>query len=439
MRNRNGFTLVELIVVIAILGVILVLALPQVSQLQTANKNKKFYAYKDTITSASKIFVDSHKTDLYGNKDSGCVTIYYSDLIGDNLIKPYGEKDISCGDDNKTYVVVSRNGTKYSYTTNVTCFGIDGNDFLLQMNDSDDDATQLCPADVDSDGEPPELSISNKGDKNLWYNAKGVADDLKVQLKVSDSDGLNKNISVKWNWKLVSRQSSYTTAQSVETYTHNYNNKSGQRTVAVTIPEKKVPRDKQDSGVYEITLYPNDKSDNYGVQDVYGNVRYTGSASKTYRIDNEPPTMNPTISSTKSGYNALTTKIALNGKDNVKVDKMYISNKGYDSGGSWETYKSSRNWTVPGSYDGKKRTIYIKLKDSAGNITKKQITYTVYKECSQKVDSGSWYDITSCLLNVAIVVLKRNRLNVKISIWVLVVVLEIRLVLLVTDVIVVVV
>lgn len=43
--NSRGFTLVELIVVIAIMGVILILALPQVSKIQSANKTKKYGLY----------------------------------------------------------------------------------------------------------------------------------------------------------------------------------------------------------------------------------------------------------------------------------------------------------------------------------------------------------------------------------------------------------
>ena len=84
--NKHGFTLVELIVVIAIMGVILILALPQVSRIQSANKNKKYETYKESLESAAKIYIDNHTKDLFGNNPTGCITIKYSDLKRDNLI-----------------------------------------------------------------------------------------------------------------------------------------------------------------------------------------------------------------------------------------------------------------------------------------------------------------------------------------------------------------
>ncbi len=391
----HGFTLVELIIVIAILGVILVMALPQVSQIQSENKYKKYYAYKDTITSAAKIYIDNHKTDLYGNSESGCVIITYSMLKLDNLIKDFGEKGVNCSNDSKTFVVVNRQGSKYTYTTNITCTIPNQDPFV--DNDKNGTAESLCSDKADPSGTPPTLSITPTNTSNVWYNATDLA--KKLKLKVHDDEGLNKNISIKWEWQLIkSHATNSSKTPKSETYTHNFNNKASTETkdLVLSVPKKKIPNDTVDSGEYRLVLSPNNKNSNYGVQDYFGNVKYDSVSAQTYLIDNEPPTMSPSISSTKSGYNALTTKITLNGNDNVKVSQMYISNTSYTSGGSWESYKSTKNWTVTGSYDGKKRTIYIRLKDSAGNITDKKITYTVYKECTEKVDSGSWYDITDC-------------------------------------------
>ena len=40
-KNQKGFTLVELLVAISILGLIMVIAIPQISTIQTSNKNTK--------------------------------------------------------------------------------------------------------------------------------------------------------------------------------------------------------------------------------------------------------------------------------------------------------------------------------------------------------------------------------------------------------------
>lgn len=69
-RNRFGFTLTELIVVIAIMGVILILALPQVANIQRANKDSKYETYQKSLETAAKLYVDSNTKDLFGY-DSG--------------------------------------------------------------------------------------------------------------------------------------------------------------------------------------------------------------------------------------------------------------------------------------------------------------------------------------------------------------------------------
>ena len=106
--NKHGFTLVELIVVIAIMGVILILALPQVSRIQSANKNKKYETYKESLESAAKIYIDNHTKDLFGNNPTGCITIKYSDLKRDNLIKDFAEEGVVCSNDDETFVDVTK-------------------------------------------------------------------------------------------------------------------------------------------------------------------------------------------------------------------------------------------------------------------------------------------------------------------------------------------
>ena len=63
---------------------------------------------------------------------------------------------------------------------------------------------------------------------------------------------------------------------------------------------------------------------------------------------------------------------------------MCVSNSGYLQGCSWEKYSTSKNWKVTGSLDGKGRTVYLSIRDSAGNIVNREAKYTVYKDCSNQ-------------------------------------------------------
>ena len=78
--NKKGFTLVELIVVIAIMGVILILALPQVGRIRTSNQNAKYDTYAQAVERGAKLYVDNYSRDLFGYNDSGCVEVKYSEL-----------------------------------------------------------------------------------------------------------------------------------------------------------------------------------------------------------------------------------------------------------------------------------------------------------------------------------------------------------------------
>ena len=132
--NKKGFTLIELLITIVIMGIILGLALPQVSRLQSANRDRKYDTYKDSLESAARLYVENHSIDLFGNNERGCVTIPYSTLKNDNLIRDFGEAGIVCSNDSETFVDVTKVGDTYQYSSDLVCY--DGSNVVYSSKDT---------------------------------------------------------------------------------------------------------------------------------------------------------------------------------------------------------------------------------------------------------------------------------------------------------------
>lgn len=62
--NNKGFTLLEVILVVAILGVITLIVVPSVSGILNKNKNEQYDNLKKSIVSAAKIYVSDNRYNL---------------------------------------------------------------------------------------------------------------------------------------------------------------------------------------------------------------------------------------------------------------------------------------------------------------------------------------------------------------------------------------
>lgn len=120
IKNNKGFTLIEVLVSITIMGIITAIALPEVQQLQSKNREKKFVTYEDSLKSSARLYVDSNAVDLFGYREVGCAIINYHELKAKALVKDYATNGITCANDD-TFVVVNKSNGKYTYDVHIKC------------------------------------------------------------------------------------------------------------------------------------------------------------------------------------------------------------------------------------------------------------------------------------------------------------------------------
>lgn len=145
--NKNGFTMIELLAVITLLGIVMVVAIPNVSRLIEKSKESKMESNKNTLLIATKSY-------LQANKDQYPKSIGEVKKIEANVLKSSGflKEDItdgnkkSCMADSYVNVQKKSNG-KYSY-----------------------DVFLICPGDSSPGSTDSELDISGE----LWYVENGV-------------------------------------------------------------------------------------------------------------------------------------------------------------------------------------------------------------------------------------------------------------------------
>ncbi len=115
--KKNGFTLVEMLVVLAIMALILIMVFPLVNNIQQRNENKKYVYHERAVLEAAKLYYDQHEIDLAGSSWTGCLEITYQQLLDSLLLKEIQEENTSC-----TGVVrVHKNQDQEQFKAYVTC------------------------------------------------------------------------------------------------------------------------------------------------------------------------------------------------------------------------------------------------------------------------------------------------------------------------------
>lgn len=116
--DNKGFTLSELIVTIALVGVVMAISFPAITKLQSENQREIYKSYEKGLINAAKLYVDKYGRDLWVSpvENATCVKITYNDLRYEDLIKEFdGIKKGEEVDEEKTFVYATKEKTNVTY------------------------------------------------------------------------------------------------------------------------------------------------------------------------------------------------------------------------------------------------------------------------------------------------------------------------------------
>lgn len=109
--NKKGFTIVELLVTVALLAIISIISVISITSFINKNKENNYEILKNTILEASKEYVTDNR---YGNIDSSITAQYLLDnhYITSGLTDPKTGKNI---DLNSVVITITYQNKNYTY------------------------------------------------------------------------------------------------------------------------------------------------------------------------------------------------------------------------------------------------------------------------------------------------------------------------------------
>ena len=360
-KNRKGFTLVEMLTTITILGIVTLVALPTIRTLKTSYNNGKYDMYKNSLESAAKLFVDSYSKDLFGNQENGCVDLVFKSgekFFESGLIEDIEIKDVTC-ENSKTLVRVRKNGQKYEYYSSVICKEDKADGKVLYENTKEIDNDASC----DNDASSSNIVIKVTGSDQVKKTHT-------AQIELQDAQGFSGRQELTYEW--------FNTTESLSW--KEVNNKKVLTSKTINSPSGK-------TGAFTL------KITSYNVKNKLGNFtvdKEKSTLEKTFTFDNTKPTVNLKMT-TKDPNNKTNTgsaNVIVDAYDQYKVKEVCISTTNDSKKCNWINVDLKESVQYKTSYGnennvgkGTKYILYAFARDVAGNIgASSKVEYEVTKD-----------------------------------------------------------
>lgn len=198
MKNKKGFSLIELLAVLVIIGLLLLIVIPAVSRLITSNDDKDYNNYLTIIEAGATSYADYQVDNLGGSNDTGCVEVTLEELIEEEYIKEFNHSDITCSGKAR----LNNNKGNLDVSINLTCVNDKGEETFKKEEITDGTCVAFTPRDDDG--------LKNK----LISNGVGSSGNFSRPTSTSDTyiKGSNPNNYVWYSgkmWRIVSYNDDY--------------------------------------------------------------------------------------------------------------------------------------------------------------------------------------------------------------------------------------
>ena len=406
--KKKGFTLVELLVTIVILGIISGLSIPLLRALSNNRTEKQYKTYLNSLVASAKLYNDSYSSDLFGNNENGCEFVTFQELVSHKLLKDIMISNISCNSDYSKVRILKYKG-QYYYTGVLGC----GADKNRMLKDEDREISYKYPdSDISCTGnDKTPIEIKIIGEISELFNKKK----RRANVRLRSSMGINPDISLSYAWSLVNDYNSISsdswkkvTFENVPTVSNQDNDIKNQQIIVIDSNDITTPSGV--SGKYYLFVRIDTLQDiflNSWVNAVDSTINYISAGP--FSIDNVSPTFNGyslITTEENSLYNNLVPRFMLDVTDDksdssqikmcfsIDEDKCEKKNNSYlnysnylDSFDKQINYLDD-NLKISDSYDNNIHKVYVTVADLAGNYKTQSIDYKVADEYKLTYDDN---------------------------------------------------